>query len=198
MYQTFILVCHLQLVVTGLLVGTLAASSAIQLGGDGVGNVGELLKLLVKVLRGSRGRVLLEPILSLLDGLSNGLLVLIINLATKAIIIVDLVLEVVGVVLEFVAGFNTLTGGLVLISVLLGLLDHALDFLGGETTLVVRDRDALSLTSALVDSRHLEDTVGIKLEGDLNLGNATGCRTACSLVSDRETWNVLQQLTECW
>ena len=159
-----------------LLVSALT-SSAVKLGSDGVGDVGELLELLIEVLGGSRGGVLIEPVLSLLDGLNNGLLVLLVNLAAKTIVIVDLVLEVVGVVLELVAGLNAFAGSLILVGVLLSLLNHALDFLSRKTALVVRDGDALSLASALVDSRNLEDTVGIELEGDLNLGNATRCGT---------------------
>lgn len=164
----------LQLVVAGLL--TLATSSAVKLRGDGVGNAGELLELLVEVLGGGRSGVLLKPVLSLLDSLSDGLLVLLVDLATETVIIVHLVLQVVRVVLEFVSGLDALTGGLVLIGVLFGFLNHTLNFLSGETALVVGDSDALSLTGTLVNGRNLEDTVGIELEGNLDLGNATRCR----------------------
>ena len=118
--------------------------------------------------------ILLEPVLGLLDGVKDGLLVLLIDLATKAILIVDLVLQGESVVLKTVARLNALTGGLVLLSVLLGLSDHAVNLLLGKTALIVGDGDGLGLASALVVGRDLEDTVGIKLEGDLNLGNATG------------------------
>lgn len=118
--------------------------------------------------------VLLKPVLGLLNGVKNGLLVLIVDLATKTLLIVDLVLQGESVVLESVAGLNALTGSLVLFSVLLSLSDHAVDLLLGETALVVVDGDGLALSSALIVGGDLEDTVGVKLERNLNLGNATG------------------------
>jgi hypothetical protein len=166
---------NLQLVVVGsLLVIATRAACAIKLGGDGVGDAGKLLKLLIEVFAGGRRGVLFKPVLGLLDGLEKGFLVVIFDLATETFIIIDLVLEAVGVVLELVAGLNALTGSLVLLGVLLGFLDHALDFLLAEAALVVVDGDALTLASALVNGRYLEDTVGIELESDLNLGNTTG------------------------
>ena len=56
----------------------------------------------------------------------------------------------------------------------LTLLDHAVNLLLGQTTLVVGDGDRLGLASALIVGRHLEDTIGIKIERDLDLGNTTG------------------------
>jgi hypothetical protein len=168
--------------VTGLLVVTSATSRAVKLGGDGVSDIRELLELLIKVLSDSGSGVLLEPVLGLLDGVEKRLLVVLLNLATKTLIVVELVLEAVGVVLELVTGFNALTVGLVLLGVLLGLLNHALNVIAAKTALVVGDSDALTLTGALVDGGDLEDTVGIKLESDLNLGNTTG-RGTVQLVS---------------
>ena len=101
-------------------------------------------------------------------------LVIVVNLATKTVLVVDLVLQGEGVVLKAVTGLDALASCLVLLSVLLGLLDHTLDFLGAEATLVVGDGNALALTGALVTSADLEDTVGIKLERDLDLRNTTG------------------------
>lgn len=101
------------------------------------------------------------------------LLVIVVNLATETFLIVGLVLERESVVLETVARLNALTGGLVLIGVLLGFLNHALNLFRAETALVVGDGDALALASALVTCANLEDSVGVKLEGDLNLRNTT-------------------------
>jgi len=165
---------HLQLVVVGSLVIATSAARAIELGGDGVSDVRQLLELLVKVLRGRLSGVLLEPVLGLLDGVLESLLVIIVNLATETLLVVDLVLQAVGVVLELIARLNALAVGLVLLGVLLGFLDHALNVLSAQAALVVGDGDALSLTGALVDSGNLEDTVGVELESDLNLGNTTG------------------------
>lgn len=49
----------------------LATSTLVHLGGDGVGDVGQLLLLFLKVLRGGVGAVLLEPLSSLLNSLKN-------------------------------------------------------------------------------------------------------------------------------
>ena len=48
--------------------------------------------------------------------------------------------------------------------ILLGLGDHALSLLLGETTLVVGDGYAVRLAGDLVGGRDVEDTVGINIE----------------------------------
>lgn len=45
-----------------------------------------------------------------------------------------------------------------------------------ETALTVGDREAVRLFSGLVGTRDVEDTIGVDVEGDLDLRNATGCR----------------------
>ena len=57
------------------------------------------------------------------------------------LVIPDGVAHVEGVVLEAVLGLNTLLVLLILALVLLSLLDHALDLVLAETTLVVGDDD---------------------------------------------------------
>jgi hypothetical protein len=74
MIQELIL-CFLQLVVAGLVIvvghASSTASAAVKLAGDGVGDVAELLLLLVKVLGGSLSGVVVEPVLGLLDSIEN-------------------------------------------------------------------------------------------------------------------------------
>jgi hypothetical protein len=48
-----------------------ATSARVHLGGDGVGDVRELLLLLLEVLGGGLGAALLEPVDGLLDGLKK-------------------------------------------------------------------------------------------------------------------------------
>ena len=57
----------------GLIFATRLASctAAVQLAGDGVGHVGQLLLLLLEVLSRGRGSVLLEPLGSLLDSVQD-------------------------------------------------------------------------------------------------------------------------------
>ena len=57
--------------VGALLLSTSVALALVHLGRDGVGNVGELLLLLLKVLGGGLGAVLLEPLSGLLDSLED-------------------------------------------------------------------------------------------------------------------------------
>lgn len=76
-------------------------------------------------------------------GRPYSLLVLVVELATETVIVVDLGLEAEGVVLEAVARLNALTLGLVLVGELLGLLDHAVNLLLSQATLVVGDGDRL-------------------------------------------------------
>ena len=73
--------------------------------------------------------ILIKPVLGLLDGVEDSLLVLVIDLATKTLLVVNLVLQAEGIVLETVASLNALLGGLVFLGVLLGLGDHAVNFL---------------------------------------------------------------------
>ena len=77
--------------------------------------------------------------------------------------------------LENYLGRNALLLGLVLGLELLGIVDHALDVLLGEATLVVGDGDLVLLASGLVTGGDVEDTVGVNVEGDLDLGDATWC-----------------------
>ena len=60
--------------------------------------------------------------------------------------------------------------------VLLGIIDHSLDLLLAEPALVVGDGDLVLLPRGLVASRHVEDPVGINVEGDLNLWYTPGSR----------------------
>lgn len=103
-------------------------------------------------------------------------LVVLIDLATEALVIVDLVLQAECVVLKPVSSLNLGAGGLVFLGILLSLLDHTVDLLLTETTLVVCNRDRLRLASALVRGGNLQNTVGVQLEADLNLRYATGSR----------------------
>lgn len=169
-------------------------AATVQLAGNWVCDVRELLLLLLKVLRAGGTGVLIEPVGGLLNGLKDlvnllvklsvtdfmestySLLVIVINLASKTLLIVDLVLQAESVVLKTVTGLNALLGSLVLIGVLLSLLNHTVDLLLGKTSLVVGDGDGLGLSGALVTSGNLEDSVGIKLERDLDLWDTTGCR----------------------
>ena len=86
---------------------------------------------------------------------------------------VDGVFQRVGIGFETVLGLDTGRLRLILRLVLLGLCHHALNLLLGETALVVGDDDLVGLARALLHSRDVHNTVGINIEGDLNLWHTT-------------------------
>ena len=65
---------------------------------------------------------------------------------------------------------------LVIVLVLLRVLHHPLDVVLAQTTLVVRDGDLVLASCALVRRRHIQDPVGVDVEGDLDLGHSARCR----------------------
>jgi hypothetical protein len=121
------------------------------------------------------GLVLVDPSNGLVDGTGKGLLVLsrqlLLNLGVG-----DGVLERVGVGLEAVLGLNATSLGLILLFVLLSVSQHALDLLLGKTALVVGDDNLVGLAGTLLESGDVHDSVGVKVEGDLDLRNTTGRR----------------------
>ena len=143
-----------------------------QLAEDGHDLLLELLLLVLILLLLSSGMVVqprvggIEDLLDLLDILSGNLVL--------ELRLVEGVTDGEDVVLESVLGLNTGTVGLILSLELLSLLDHSLDLIGGESALIVLDGNLVLLTGALLNSGDVQDTVGIDIEGDLNLRDTTG------------------------
>jgi len=103
---------------------------------DWITNTLYILKLLVIVL--SAGFVVsIEPVLSFGEGISNTVLIILINFVSKLILIFDGVTHSVDVILESVLGVNSLLDLLVSLSELLCLLNHSLNLLWSESTLIV-------------------------------------------------------------
>ena len=149
-----------------------STTSTVELHHDGVGNSLELL-LVVLVLLTSGLLVLVEPSDDLVD---LGLELLLVG---SIKLLVDLgvaegVTERVGIRLKAVLGSDTLALSLILILELLGLSKHALDLLLGQAALVVGDGDLVGLASTLLKGRDVHDTVGINIEGNLDLGDTAG------------------------
>jgi len=80
-------------------------------------------------------------------------------------------LETVNIGREGVEGFDVLLLGLVLGRELFSLGNHTINLVLSETSLLVGDGDRLGFTGTLIGSGDLHDTVGINLEGYLDLGN---------------------------
>merc|ERR1719158_2721667 len=151
------------------------ATGLVHLGDDGVAHRLEVLLHGVElILLGVLGGV--EPLHGLLD-LVLDLLELLLGDGRLELVLADGVLHLVAVRLEAVLGVDALLGLGILIGELLGLAHHAVNVLLGETALVVGDGDVgLLARGALVLGGHIEPTVGVNVEGDLNLGHATGSR----------------------
>mmetsp|Transcript_20017 Transcript_20017/g.41079 ORF Transcript_20017/g.41079 Transcript_20017/m.41079 type:complete len:328 (+) Transcript_20017:110-1093(+) len=134
---------------------------------DGVHHALEFLLLGLELLLLGH-LVALEPRDGSDDRAVHGLLVLLAHLARKLLVSHGR-LHGVGVVLKRVLSLHAELVGLVLGGVTLSLLNHALDFLIGKATLVVLDLDLLVLAGGLLHSGHVEHTVGIDVESDINL-----------------------------
>lgn len=172
---------------------TATLTRAVELHHDGVGDSLELLLvLLVLLLRG--GLAVVEPSNDLVDLSLEGLLVGSLDLLLD-LGVAEGVAKRVGIRLEAVLGRDTGALSLILLLVLLGISEHALDLLLGQAALVVGDDNLVGLASALLDGRDVQDTVGIKIEGDLNLGNTTRSRRNTSKLELAEEVVVLGALT---
>ena len=156
---------------TGHAARSTLTTSSVELHHDGVGLALELLLVLLVLLTSSL-LVLVEPLDDLVNLSGEGLLVGSLNLLLD-LGVGESVAERVGVGLKTVLGSDTLTLGLVLLLVLLSVAEHALNLLLGQAALVVGNDNLVGLSSALLDGGDVHDTVGIKIEGNLNLGNTT-------------------------
>jgi hypothetical protein len=115
--------------------------------------------------------------------------------------LVDTVLELLegllGVVGDGVGTVGGLNGGLALLvraSVLLGIVDHALDLLLAQTG-AGSDGDRLVLVGRLVLGTNVDDGIGINVEGDLNLGDTTVRRGNANELEVAEELVVTDELT---
>merc|ERR1719235_1603882 len=119
----------------------------------------DLLLLLLDLLRVSL-RVAREPVLAILDGIVDGLLLILVHLLAETLVVARPLngrLHRVDVPVKGVARVDALLRELVLLRELLGLPDHLLDLLLRQAALVVRDRDLLVVARALVLGANVED-----------------------------------------
>merc|ERR1719204_1132987 len=144
----------------------------IQLGDDGVADSLRLLLLLIELL--DLGELVgVQPLDGLVALVVDGLAVVVRDLVLH-LLILDGGLHVEAVALQSILGGDPLLLLLVIGFELLGIVDHLLDFLLGQAALVVCDRDFVLLAGRLVRSGHIEDTVGVNIEGHFDLGNSSG------------------------
>ena len=89
--------------------------------------------------------------------------------------VIELVLHLEAVVLKLVLLLELLADLGILVLELLGIGNHLVNLLFGETSTVVGDGDLLDLAAALLFGGDVEDSIGIDVEGDLDLGDTAGC-----------------------
>merc|ERR1719434_320753 len=150
---------------------TCTSCTLVQLGDDWVADGLNLLLLLLELLDLSQ-LVGIKP----LDGiitLVGDLLLVVLGDFVSHLLILDGGLHVEAVALQTVLGRDSVLLLVIFLLELLSIIDHAFNFFLGQTTLVVGDGDLVLLASALVTGRHIQDTVGVNVKSDLNLGNSS-------------------------
>merc|ERR1711936_664079 len=130
----------------------------VELGDDGVADGLNLLLLLLELLHLSQ-LVGVQPLDGVVALVSDQLLIVSGDLVGH-LLIINGGLHVEAVALQAVLGGDPVLLLVVLVLELLGVVDHALDLLLGETALIVSDGDLVLLASALVAGRHVQDAVG--------------------------------------
>ncbi|GIX63597.1 NAD-specific glutamate dehydrogenase [Babesia caballi] len=165
------------------------SSSLVHLGGEGLADLLDLLELVLELLLGG-GLVGLEPLDGLVNGGEGSADLAGLELRLDGVLVKG-VPHAVAVVLKLVLGLHARAPVLVLLLELLGLSNHALNVGSAETALVVGDGDVLRFAGGLVHGSDVEDTVGVDVEGDLDLGNTPGSRSNASEVELSEQVVVL-------
>merc|ERR1719259_757597 len=150
----------------------------VKLCDDGLRNVLQLLLLRVVVLRVGFG-VVLKPLDCSINSSLHLFLLFIGELASKLLLIINLVLEPIGIRFKTISGFNLILHLLIFIGEELGILDHTLNILRLQPILVIGNGDLLTVT------------IGINLEGNFNLRNTTRSRWNSSQVKLTENMVVL-------
>ena len=133
------------------------------------------LELLLLGLHGISVGVRLEELKALVTCLFNRFLVFLGEVLAKLLLLKSLLCTIT-VVFEFVLRLHLLPDNIILSLELVCVGHHLLDFVFRETTLVVSDGDFLGLTCGLIACRHIQDSICVNIEGDLDLGGATSCR----------------------
>merc|ERR1719460_3609761 len=144
------LVMRLVIVVFVVISATTAAAALVVLLDDRGADALDLLLLLLDLLRVGL-RVAREPVLPILDGIVDGLLLILVHLLPEALVVARALngrLHRVDVPVKGVARVDALLRQLVLLRKLLGLPDHLLDLFLRQAALVVRDGDLLRSAGA--------------------------------------------------
>mmetsp|Transcript_30534 Transcript_30534/g.65782 ORF Transcript_30534/g.65782 Transcript_30534/m.65782 type:complete len:637 (+) Transcript_30534:186-2096(+) len=130
--------------------------------------------LLLFAIRRCRLGVVLQPLQSLVHCFLHRCFVVIRHLGLD--LFAHTASHTVSIPLELVVGFDLLALFVVLRLKPLGVLHHLLNVILRETALFIGDGDLVRLACGLIGGRHIQDAVGVQIEGDLDLGDASGSR----------------------
>merc|ERR550532_3358283 len=150
-----------------------STSGLVQLGDDGVADTLDFLLLVfIFVLLG--GLVSVQPSDDFVALVHNGFLLFFADLVLQLLVLHGgLHVETIG--FQPILGSNTFLLLVIFSLEFLGISHHTLNVFLGKATLVVGNGDLFLLARGLVHSRNIQDTIGIDVKGDLNLGYSSGC-----------------------
>jgi hypothetical protein len=156
----------------------------VNLGDNGVENFFEFLLFLLEFFSVGIG-VRFDPLEGFFDKLLELALVTFVDLILKLFVpkelnfirgfLLDGLSDGITVVFEGVLGFDLLLDEFIFVLIFLSFLDHLFDVFLGESSLIVGDGDLVGLSGGLVDGGDVQDTVGVDIEGNFDLGNTSWC-----------------------
>jgi len=160
---------------------------------DRVLNTFDFLLLLVELLLVLE-LILIQPFELLINLFGNLFLILGLNFVLQ-IFVIKGIFKVKTVVFKTVFLVNLLLVGFIFLFVFFLLVNHSLDFGLGKPTFLVGNRDLLLPTRLDVLLRNVQDTVGVNVEGNLDLRNTPGLRLNTIKVEFSEQVVILGHLT---
>merc|ERR1712212_788879 len=144
----------------------------VQLRDDGVADTLNLFLLVLEFI--NLGKLVgIEPLDGFVTLVGDGLHV-ILGYLVLDLLIIESSLHVEAVAFKLVLSRDPVLLLVILSLELLGIIHHPLNLFFGQTTLVIGDGDLVLLACALISSRHVQDTIGIDVKGNLNLRNSSG------------------------
>merc|ERR1719228_73044 len=156
------------------------SSCLVQLRDDRIANSFDLLLLVLELVDFSK-LVSIEPLDSLVTLVSDGLHI-ILGYLILDLVIIERSFHVEAVALKFILSRNPVLLLVILSLELLSVIHHPLYLLLGQAALVIGDSDLVLLASTLVSSGDVQDTIGVDIEGHLDLRNTSWSRRDSSQI----------------
>merc|ERR1719193_1389571 len=143
----------------------------VQLRDDGVADTLDLFLLILEFI--NLGKLVgIEPLDGFVTLISDGLHVILGYLVLN-LLIIESSFHVEAVAFKLVLGRDPVLLLVILSLELLCIIHHPLNLFFGQTTLIIGDGDLVLLACAFISSRHVQDTIGIDVKGNLDLRNSS-------------------------